>query len=630
MSQPTLLFTHDAVDARGEIEARGRRVLFTLGARVLVTDLPADETHAVSAASDRPLGALDAEARAWAAAWRSAQALPAPDAGSAVTPGDFACGTSAALARRLRHGSHSLLAGRMALNGRIAVEILIVSGSGALGISPAEEADVRAQALAALAFLQEQHPTGDLTFDVDAVSIGVQAAQCPRGDGDCDDDACEAWLFEAVSRRGMAPSKSGVLSLAERVQATKRTDGAYVAAFTKYAPCWYAYAWEEFRYTVLQFDTSPIRLRDLRRYFAHETAHVFGATDEYASAVGGLPPLPCATPGGALDVPNHNSGLCPFAHVDCMMQLGAPSAVCEFTRWQVGWNNRALASRQAVGHSGGPGGSPFRLAFAGDARIVGLEFRTGRYVDSITLVAQAPAGRFTLTIGGPGGSPAPALELDPDEHVVRLEGRCGVYVDSLTVVTNKRSHTVGGSGGPLAFAYDVPHDRELIGLVGRSGVYVDALGLITKPSMPRLSSDNLRLGPSGGRHGSPFDDVRPGARISAIRVRHGVRIDAIGLTYEDRSGGTPIDGPMHGGTGGGLEVFDLAADEFVVGLAGRSHDRVDSLIIQTNKRFSKRFGGDGGDQSFAHVLWPGYELAGLFGHSGAELDAIGGVFARRP
>jgi hypothetical protein len=167
--------------------------------------------------------------------------------------------------------------------------------------------------------------------------------------------------------------------------------------------------------------------------------------------------------------------------------------------------------------------------------------------------------------------------------------------------------------------------------VGRSGIYLDAIGVILDPRVGSPSPGTMRRsGSSGGWKGDPFDSPPPasGFRVTKVRIRHGTFVDAVGLSYE--VGGMPMDGPMSSGTTGGiLEEFALAPDEFIVGIAGRYTNVVDSLIIQTNKQFSKRFGGDGGDVHFNHIYWPNEEVVGFFGKSAALVDAIGCIFRRR-
>jgi Jacalin-like lectin domain len=110
-----------------------------------------------------------------------------------------------------------------------------------------------------------------------------------------------------------------------------------------------------------------------------------------------------------------------------------------------------------------------------------------------------------------------------------------------------------------------------------------------------------------------------------VRVRHGSRIDAVGLSYE--LNGKVVDMPMHGGSGGSLTEFNIASGDYIVGISGTYAAKVDSLIIQTNNnQYSVRYGGTGGSASYCYTLSPNLEMVGFLGRSGSEIDAIGCVF----
>jgi hypothetical protein len=86
--------------------------------------------------------------------------------------------------------------------------------------------------------------------------------------------------------------------------------------------------------------------------------------------------------------------------------------------------------------------------------------------------------------------------------------------------------------------------------------------------------------------------------------------------------------PMHGGDGGSEGQFDVDSGDYIVGTSGRYGKKIDSLIIQTNNKYSERYGG-GGDASYSYVLSPNLEIVGLLGRSGDEVDSIGAVFRQR-
>jgi len=134
----------------------------------------------------------------------------------------------------------------------------------------------------------------------------------------------------------------------------------------------------------------------------------------------------------------------------------------------------------------------------------------------------------------------------------------------------------------------------------------------------------LLIGPFGGTGGRRFQDspLPDGAKICKVRIRHGSSLNAIGLSY--KLNGQITDLPMHGGNGGTLSEFTIEDDEYITSLSGRYDRVVNSLVIQTNKRTSSQYGGNGGSTDYKlHIQYPKQELVGFLGRSGLLLDAIG-------
>jgi hypothetical protein len=88
-----------------------------------------------------------------------------------------------------------------------------------------------------------------------------------------------------------------------------------------------------------------------------------------------------------------------------------------------------------------------------------------------------------------------------------------------------------------------------------------------------------------------------------------------------------VVGAWHGGQGGRLNTIRLDSDEYVIAIAGRAGERVDSLRIITNKRTSATFGGRGGSREFRFDVPSGYSFTGFVGRAGNALDAIGLAYA---
>lgn len=128
----------------------------------------------------------------------------------------------------------------------------------------------------------------------------------------------------------------------------------------------------------------------------------------------------------------------------------------------------------------------------------------------------------------------------------------------------------------------------------------------------------------GGSGGSAFSDPEPaaGARILEIRVRSGDYVDSVQMVYALRDGRS-VEGPRRGGAGGNLNVFRLDADEYVVGISGRTGKYIDSICFRTNKRTSPVFGGRGGDRDYNVDVPAGNQAVGFAGRAGQYLDAVG-------
>jgi hypothetical protein len=127
----------------------------------------------------------------------------------------------------------------------------------------------------------------------------------------------------------------------------------------------------------------------------------------------------------------------------------------------------------------------------------------------------------------------------------------------------------------------------------------------------------------GGAGGIPFDDRGATGTIRSIRLRAGNGIDAIQVNY----GGTW--GPIRGNPSGGQPYsFDLAADEHIVTVRGRSGQFIDQLIFFTNKgRVFGPYGGAGGTP-FSESAPTGQKLGAIYGRSGSAIDSL--FFAWNP
>lgn len=130
-------------------------------------------------------------------------------------------------------------------------------------------------------------------------------------------------------------------------------------------------------------------------------------------------------------------------------------------------------------------------------------------------------------------------------------------------------------------------------------------------------------GPSGGTGGGLFTDVVSfNERLQAVHIRAGRRIDAIQTEYAS------FINPRRGGDGGQLYTFTLEPDEYIsqifgwYGTGGKQSERILGLVLVTNYRESQTYGTAEGTV-FNYQAPPDYQIAGFWGSSGANLDALG-------
>lgn len=121
--------------------------------------------------------------------------------------------------------------------------------------------------------------------------------------------------------------------MAQSLRTSLGTDWAYVAFFTKYRLRHFAYALRDAARLVMNFANDGWGPDNIDRVFAHETGHIFGAPDEYASAR-----CTCGGAFGHFGHPNANCETCaPGGGVSCIMRANDWS-MCAETPFHLGYN----------------------------------------------------------------------------------------------------------------------------------------------------------------------------------------------------------------------------------------------------------------------------------------------------
>jgi hypothetical protein len=274
---------------------------------------------------------------------------------------------------------------------------------------------------------------------------------------------------------------------------------------------------------------------------------------------------------------------------------------------------------------GGGGGTAFddvqATTASPPASFKRIGVRSGIYVDKLESVYTLEnGGTSTFGHGGDGGSPA-SFDFVPNEIVIGIQGRSGAYVDQISFLT---AVIYGGGDPPLLRTYGpyggtggAPFTQwgEIAAFYGRSGAYLDAIGCYLSTAT---------LGPFGGPGGSPFQDPGPIpdlSRITRITIRSGSLIDAIATTYLLPDGSSQTF--SHGGTGGTATDIYFNPGEQIIAIVGSSGTYLDNIAFLTEdpqgvRRTHGPYGGDGGTQFIVNQ-----KVNGFFGRSGSLIDQLG-------
>ena len=354
MSQEVLFFTENFEEAKNEIEESGGRVTQVFTDSVFTASVPDDfNFDSLKHSTTEPPKNLDTvsqlSADAWLASLSKAEAAPSAlegvswDAEGRTPP--LAVENDEELARLSEEEKKNSLSGAPEnlsdeaseapakttsdyLIGSVAVGIVMVSGTApGLALSAAEKTKIIAEVQEGLGFLATVEPAAGVTFVYDIQDVTVSAAPNPN----CNSyEGCESiWRTPALQQMGVA----GVSDYIANIQASKGTDWAYAVFFTKYKLNHFAYAYTN--YLCMEYSNDGWGPDQINKVLAHETCHVFGASDEYASSG-----CSCA-PAGYLQVPNNNCENCPGTHVACLMTANTLS-MCEWSKGQIGWDSRLL------------------------------------------------------------------------------------------------------------------------------------------------------------------------------------------------------------------------------------------------------------------------------------------------
>ena len=222
------------------------------------------------------------------------------------------------------------------LEGSVAVGIVIVEGPTAdLQFSAEERTKVVAEVQNGLSWLASVNPLAGINFTYDIQVVTLTVAPDPHAS-----DLEALWRDPAMAALGFEGSWNGVVQYVESLRQRFQTRWTYCGYFTKYPLGWFAYASIGGPRLVMDYNNDGWGPDNIDRVFAHESGHVFGCPDEYASSG-----CDCGGAWGRFGRPNSNCENCaPGGGVVCLMK-GNTFAMCSVTPAHLGWMTEMPAVR---------------------------------------------------------------------------------------------------------------------------------------------------------------------------------------------------------------------------------------------------------------------------------------------
>jgi len=287
---------------------------------------------------ERRMRALDAPERdlAWGAPDRQVPDPP-PDIQALLRQRELEMAPKAG-ARDLAEGAPVMTIPVLA--GRVAVGLVFVDSTVAqFQITDAEKGKVLSETIEGLNMLAGFEPRANISwfYDPRRPKISLAAAAFTAANQNSWEDL---WRNAAMQALGYSANIAGMQAYINKIKTTNNADWAYAVFVTKYPKFWFGYEWAN--HIVMDFGVDGWGIDNFHVVVAHETGHVFGCNDEYASSG-----CNCTQLGGRYQVPNGNCENCAVSFIPCLMAHNTP-AVCDYTRGQLGWNELAVQSKGAT------------------------------------------------------------------------------------------------------------------------------------------------------------------------------------------------------------------------------------------------------------------------------------------
>ena len=224
------------------------------------------------------------------------------------------------------------------LMGSVAVGVVIVNGpTAATRFTDAERLKVVAEVQAGLSWLGGFNPWAGVSFayDIRPVNIATQPNAAAA-------DNESRFRDPAVGQLGFQQNWNGVWDYIRWLRNDRRTTWAYCVFFVKGYPLdHFAYANIGGPRIVMDYANDGWGPDNIDRVFAHESGHIFGCPDEYASSG-----CNCGDSWGRFGEPNSNCENCAgAAGIGCLMRANE-WAMCGPTKRHLGWGLTSLRTTQ--------------------------------------------------------------------------------------------------------------------------------------------------------------------------------------------------------------------------------------------------------------------------------------------
>ncbi|WP_371524803.1 hypothetical protein OG302_00780 [Streptomyces sp. NBC_01283] len=290
------------------------------------------------------------------------------------------------------------------MEGPVAVGIVFVQGPTAeLRFNQDEVVQAVAEVQGGLGFFATANPVAGIRFVYDIQNVSLTVSPDPDAGTDPDPDVraekLEAvWRDPALAELGHTAGVAGVRSYIEDLRQRFSTQWTYCVFFARYPITNFAYARGERTHVVMDYDNGSYTPAGIDIVFAHETGHIFGCPDEYATATN---PCDCGGAHGRYGLVNGNCESCAaLTGVDCLMKTNALT-LCQYTPGHLGWSPR-LRLRDFGYKKGG---------YRTDRHVRGMARVTANRLPGI--FAFAEDGVY-LSVGQPNGRFGAAQRVVPD------------------------------------------------------------------------------------------------------------------------------------------------------------------------------------------------------------------------